>query len=128
MDFSFIVLIFAFIFVTPLCFIISKAKPLIRIVAVLVLAALFIPLLNFAYGQGIRQGKVALWQNLSEPTQKLLHHFDELGKQERHDKIDEAVDRINKASEEHEINFHPNGVDDNRYVNLVDDIVEENKK
>lgn len=128
MNFIFVVLIFVMIFVTPVCFVVAKSNPNIRIIAVLILAALFVPMLHFAFGQGIRNGKVSLWRNLSEPTQKLLIHFDELGKQGEYIKIDEAVDRINQASAANEIDFHPNGVDDSRYVFLVDDIIEQNSK
>ena len=79
MSFGLIVPLFVLIFVTPVCFIVAKAKPGVRVGSVLVLAVCFIPLMQFAFGQGIRNGKVALWRNLSEPTQKLLLHFEELG-------------------------------------------------
>jgi hypothetical protein len=79
--------------------------------------------MHFAFGQGIRYGKIALWRNLSEPTQKLLLHFEELGEHGHHTEIDAAVTRINQASVDCNIDFHPNGVEDRRYVLLVDDII-----
>lgn len=121
MSFVPIILIFTVLVVVPVCLVVAKARPVVRVASVAVMALALLPVMEFVFTQGIRHGKVTIWQDLSVPLREILYHFDTLADQGNREQIDSAVDRLI----DNEWMTRPNYTGEPAFKELAQDIVGE---